>query len=315
MACSDRQPQETTDAPWPWPPRTTPPRIARGRTCAPSPCARAPSASSPHRVDIAVFAVGHRGLEFHTGLLVAAIHRDESLASTREGDDSGIRPLLPMVHGGAVHIVVEGDHAARGSPPLLAIPRAVVRGARLVEIHVGHARLGGAWRARVIVGEAVVGDQPGCAIVVGERERVREREGGAVLIRQRLAVAFGVPVRHEHVRLVGRDRVRIAFDVAKALAQVRQCVERTGHIRFHGAGERELGHGAGVEIVGGLDALGLPGVADDLLNPVDVLFRHFDLLRHLLFEGLHIFGIDVFDGIHAETTHAEPVQPGQVIRL
>ena len=74
--------------------------------------------------------------------------------------------------------------------------------------------------------------------------------------------------------------------------------------------EAEFGHGAVLHVIARLDARGFGGVPDDLLDPVDAVGVHADLLCELLLDGLHAVRVDVLDGIHAEAAHAGVPQRG-----
>ena len=259
-------------------------------------------------VHVAVLAVGEGGRVGGVLVLLAVVDGDEALVSTGEGDVVAA-VILPIGDLGAVDVVAEGDHATGGCPTLLAVPIGIVGGAGLVHIHVGHGGRGRTGGAVVVDVPLVVGQQTRGAVVVGQHEGVGQLVLGAVLIGQRALVAGGVPVGDEHVGVLGGKI--LAQAVAQALEVGDLALEGLVHLGL----EAEFGHGAVLHVVARLDAGGFGGVADDLLDPVDVVGVLADLLGELLLDGLHAIGVDVFDGIHTEAAHAQIPQLGEVVGL
>ena len=254
-------------------------------------------------VHVAVFAVGEGCRVGGVLVLLAVVDGDEALGSAGEGDVVAA-VILPIGDLGAVDIVAEGDHAAGGGPALLAVPIGIVGGACLVHIHVGHGGRGRSGCTVVVDVPLVVGEQARGAVVVGQHERVGQLVLGAVLVGQRTLVAGGVPVGDEHVGVIGGEI--LAQAIAQPLEVGDLVLEGLVHLGF----EAEFGHGAVLHVIARLDARGLGGVADDLLNPVDIVGVLADFLGELLLDGLHAVSVDVLDGIHAEAAHAGVPQRG-----
>ena len=267
-----------------------------------------------HSVDVAVLAVGHRGRVFGRLVFGRVVDRDKALVATRERDV--IRAVvLPLLDGGPVHVVVERDHAARRRPTLLAVPFAVLRRARLVEVHVRHFGRDRTRGAVVVDVVLIVRQQARRAVVIGEHECVRERVHRIVLVRDRTVVASGVPVRHEDVRVLGRNRVRIRRQVADARREVLEFGDLALELRVEVRLVVELRHGAGLQVIARLDAGRFARIADDFLDPVDVVGVLADLLGHLVFDALDVLVVDVLDGIHAEALDAHLVELGEIVGL
>ena len=267
-----------------------------------------------HSVDVAVLAVRHRCRVFGRLVFGRVVDRDKALVATRERDV--VRAVvLPLLDGGPVHVVVERDHAARRRPTLLAVPFAILRRARLVEVHVRHFGRGRTRGAVVVDVVLIVRQQARRAVVIGEHECVRERVHRIVLVRDRTVVASGVPVRHEDVRVLGRNRVRIRRQVADARREVLEFGDLALELRVEVRLVVELRHGAGLQVIARLDAGRFARIADDFLDPVDVVGVLADLLGHLVFDALDVLVVDVLDGVHAEALDAHLVELGEIVGL
>ena len=261
-------------------------------------------------IHVAVFAVGEGRRIGDVLLFLAVVDGDETTVVAGEGDVVAA-VILPIGHFGVTYVIMEGDHAAGGGPTLLAVPCGVVRGAFLVHIHVRHGSHGGARRTVIIVAviPLVVGEQSRRAVIVGEHKRVGQLIFRTVLVGERALVAGGVPVGDEHVGVLGGQILAQSFVQSFELGDL--VLEVLVHFRL----EAKLGHGAVLHIVARLDTCGFGGIADDLLNPVDVIGVLVNLLGELLLDGLHAVRVDVLDGVHTEATYAKIPQLDEIVGL
>ncbi len=259
-------------------------------------------------VHVAVFAVGERCRVGGVLVGLAVVDGDEALIPAGEGDVVAA-VILPVGDLGAVDVVAEGDHASGGGPALLAVPVGAVGGTDLVHIHVRNGCGGGSRCAVVVLIPLVVGKQTRRAVVVGKHECVGQLILGTVLVGQGALVARGVPVGDEHVGVFGGEI--LAQPLIKSLEVCDLVFEGLVHFGL----EAEFGHRAVLHVVARLDARGFGGVPDDLLDPVDAVGVHADLLCELLLDGLHAVRVDVLDGIHTEAANTSIPQGGKIVRL
>nr|GEU28183.1 hypothetical protein [Tanacetum cinerariifolium] len=265
--------------------------------------------------DVAVGAGRQLGLQGGVPRGAVVVDGDKAAGAASERD---------LVAGAADEIVdaltrrggTERDHVGDVAPAVDEIPALVDE-----RIAAGVERAGG-WRRLVVAAEAEARVQLGVAVRPGQHEDIGQvvalgalgvvdAAGHVIAGHQRAAVAFRIPVIHEHGGLVAGNETPGAAPVA-GRAHDRADLRQAGAVLVaeHGL-ERirvlEFVQRAGREVRGSHHV----AVGDDLLRHPQ-FFARGRRLRHAAHDGLDVGGLHVLGGVEAQAVHAQRHQLVQV---
>ncbi len=249
---------------------------------------------------VVVVPVGQRRGELALQVTVAVVDGNRALVAAVEGHRVAVAAGPLVRHLGAVGLVAEAHHVHDVVLGVLERP-AVLAGLRVHDAAGTVER-----RALVLVAELVARVDRRRAVAPRQGEDLRQVVGGAVLVGQRLTVAFGVVVVHEHGSVrVAQETMPRAADAGAGDQPADAAAVVEGLLQLTGVGK--LVDVTDADVLLGLDRLLIR--ADHLLHDVEAV-----LVLHLVPDAPHVLRGDVLHRIEAEPGHPHVHQVVQVAR-